>query len=450
MHNFIDNCSNQNNDWLVGDANHLGNSDLAPSIFDDKSHKSAPPQLTNISVEDYLNQTILPLAQTSLREFVKSPDAIEKMNLAFGNGFDRSKGKQVIDSFLTGESLPIEIISIDQMLAKGAFDGEKIYLSQELTANPQEAVNVLLEEIGHYIDSQVNNVDSAGDEGAIFAKLVQNESFAPGELAALQAENDKGILDLNGQAIEVEQSSLDPGVFIVDSKGKISIDFLADSSGTESEMAIFSLKGMENLEAGSTDFIQEAARRALSNSKLGRIVIKDAIEGAKFNGDFGEGNKNYGNYGGIKTFNFTPGDRVAIMLVPHGTVREVFKNPKVSGNKRPFFSLSEANPDRATQLGQLVPGTFAWEDRRVNARSKSDYNDILFQIKGATGHQRDLGQLIVASGGKDWQGLPFAKQILNYVYQDKKPPIIDAGLAEDSGLDDRLFRDKYAKIIYLA
>ncbi len=32
---------------------------------------------------------------------------------------------------------------------------------------------VLKEEIGHYVDAQINQVDSAGDEGAIFAELVE-------------------------------------------------------------------------------------------------------------------------------------------------------------------------------------------------------------------------------------------------------------------------------------
>jgi Domain of unknown function (DUF4114)/SdrD B-like domain/von Willebrand factor type A domain/Bacterial Ig-like domain/Putative Ig domain len=366
------------------------------------------------------------------------------MNLAFGNGFDRvpNRNQQLLDDLVKWKPVPFEILPSGQIRAKGAFGGDKIYLSEELlnpnSANPQAAVNVLLEEMGHYLDSQLNELDAPGDEGAIFAKLVQNQPFAAGELARLQAEDDHGILTVNGQEIEVEQASLDldPGIFQVDSNGKISIDFLADAGAFQSQMAIFSLKGMEDLDLGSASFIQEAARRALSNSNLGRIVIKDAIEGAKFDGELGEVNQNNGQYAGIKTFDFTPGDRLVIMLVPNGTVEEVFKNPEVDGSKRPLFSIASANPNQSMQLGQLVLGTFGWEDIRLNDSSDADYNDLVFQLKGATGSQTDLGQSIAANNGKDWQSLPFAEKILNHVYQDKKPPILIANLAEDTGLSD--------------
>jgi RHS repeat-associated protein len=426
--------------------------DPSENIFDLNYQKYPDRQLPNTQFEDYLNQTILPLAQTALREFGQSPDFASKMNLAFGNGFDRvpNRNQQLLDDLVKWKPVPFEILPGGQIRAKGAFGGDKIYLSEELlnpkTANPQAAVNVLLEEMGHYLDSQLNDLDAPGDEGAIFAKLVQNQPFAAGELAALQAENDsamltlreRGILTINGQEIEVEQASLDldPGIFQVDSNGKISVDFLADAGAFQSQMAIFSLKGMEDLDLGSASFIQEAARRALSNSNLGRIVIKDAIEGAKFDGELGEANKNSGKYAGIKTFDFTPGDRLVIMLVPNGTVEEVFKNPEVDGNKRPLFSIASANPNQSMQLGQLVPGTFGWEDLRLNS-SDADYNDLVFQLKGVTGSQTDLGQSIVSNNGKDWQSSPFAQKILNHVYQDKKPPILIANLAEDTGLSDR-------------
>ncbi len=455
MENFIGNGSDHSNAQSFDTSINLGSIYQNPSenIFDLNypKYKYSDRQLPNPKFEDYLNQTILPLAQTALREFGQSSDFASKMNLAFGDGFDSrserlcqrqlNQNSILLDSLTKHKPVPFEILPSGQIRAKGAFGGDKIYLSEELldpeTANSQEAVNVLLEEMGHYLDSQINVVDAPGDEGAIFAKLVQNQPFAAGELAALQAENDLGVLNINGKEIEVEQASLDSGIFEVDSNGKISLDFLADAGAFQSEMAIFSLKGMEGLELGSASFIQEAARRALSNSNLGRIVIKDAMEGAKFDGELGEANKNNGQYAGVKTFDFTPGDRLVIMLVPKGTVEEVFKNPALDGNQRPLFSIAAANPNQSIQLGQLVPGTFGWEDLRLNAFSDADYNDLVFQLKGATGHQIDLGQSIASNNGKDWQSSSFAEKILNHVYQDKKPPILMASLAEDTGLDDR-------------
>lgn len=452
MDNLIGNGSDCNNTQSFDTSIKLGSIYQNPSenIFDLNYQKYPDRQLPNTKFEDYLNQTILPLAQKALREFGQSPDFASKMNLAFGDGFESrserlcqrqsSQSITLLESLTKFKPVPFEILPSGQIQAKGAFGGDKIYISEALldpeTTNPQVAVSVLLEEMGHYLDSQINAVDSPGDEGAIFAKLVQNQPFAVGELAALKAEDDRGVLNINGKEIEVEQASLDPGIFEVDGNGKISVDFLADAGAFQSEMAIFSLKGMEGLELGSASFIQEAARRALSNSNLGRIVIKDAIEGAKFDGELGEANKNSGNYAGVKTFDFTPGDRLVIMLVPKGTVEEVFKNPALDGNQRPLFSIASANPNQSIQLGQLVPGTFGWEDLLLNASSDADYNDLVFQLKGVTGHQTDLGQSIAMNNGKDWQSSPFAEKILNHVYQDRKPPILMVSLAEDTGLDD--------------
>lgn len=359
------------------------------------------------------------------------------MSLVFGNGFSFQPGKSrdLIDRLSQGNVIPIEILPSSQLHAQGAFGGGKIYLAEDSLypngTNPDRSVNVLLEEIGHYIDSQINQQDSVGDEGAIFAKLVRGQTFEPGELLSLQAEDDRGILNINGQSLVVEQASLEKGIFEVDGTGKLSIDFLADAGGYRSEMAIFSLTGMENLIAGSSDFIREAARRALSNSASGYVAIADTNEGARFTGELGESNQNEGKYSGVKTFNFTAGDRVAMMLVPDGTIQEVFNNSSVDGSKRPLFSIADANPNKAAQLGQLLPGTFGWEDLRIDRGSDADYNDIVFQVKGVIGTQADFGTLVAP--GKDWRNLPLAKEIFAAVAQDKTPPDLSASLFKDTG-----------------
>ncbi|MFM6673024.1 MAG: calcium-binding protein, partial [Dolichospermum sp.] len=71
-----------------------------------------------------------------------------------------------------------------------------------------EAISaVLLEEIGHYVDAQINLSDSAGDEGAIFAALVQGNSLDTTTLQALKAEDDHATITVNGQNIQVEQQN---------------------------------------------------------------------------------------------------------------------------------------------------------------------------------------------------------------------------------------------------
>ncbi len=49
-------------------------------------------------------------------------------------------------------------------------------------------------------------MDSAGDEGAIFAELVQGNSLDVATLEALRAENDQTTIIVNGEIIQVEQA----------------------------------------------------------------------------------------------------------------------------------------------------------------------------------------------------------------------------------------------------
>jgi hypothetical protein len=72
---------------------------------------------------------------------------------------------------------------------------------------------VLLEEIGHSVDARLNVTDSPGDEGAIFAAVVQGKTFDGAYLASLKAEDDSETIHLNAKEIQVEQAHLpDPGL----------------------------------------------------------------------------------------------------------------------------------------------------------------------------------------------------------------------------------------------
>ncbi|MEB3338602.1 MAG: DUF4114 domain-containing protein [Leptolyngbyaceae bacterium] len=218
------------------------------------------------------------------------------------------------------------------------------------------------------------------------------------------------------------QLTFDTGIFTVGSTGKVGVDFLFDGGGYKGELAIFSLSGMENFQPGSTEFIQEAARRALSGSSQGHVVISDPKENAWFNGTLGEVSRNTAGekYLGVKEFIMRPGDNFGIMLVPNGTVNEVFRNPAITGNKTPLFSLGTANPTDNLYMGQIadVTGqgrTFAFEDMRVDQGSDRDYNDMIFKLTGATGTAALM--TTVVSPGKDWRASTAAQPLLNYAKQ---------------------------------
>ncbi|MFM6724643.1 MAG: SBBP repeat-containing protein, partial [Dolichospermum sp.] len=146
--------------------------------------------------------------------FAQSDGFWANWQTAFGTSYDVIKTTELRQQWQSRNfsQLPsIEVLSGEILrTANGAYSSSKnkIYLSASFlnTASSAAIVNVILEEIGHYVDAQVNQVDSAGDEGEIFANLVSGKSLTPTELAQLKAENDHAVINLGGQAVEIEMA----------------------------------------------------------------------------------------------------------------------------------------------------------------------------------------------------------------------------------------------------
>ncbi|MBD2564933.1 MULTISPECIES: calcium-binding protein [Nostoc] len=151
-----------------------------------------------------------------LSSFRNDAGYTEKLQTAFGNDFDSEVANQLFDGFAQGNFSGIPTIEIvnrnDINGANGAFAiaTGKIYLAADFisqnTQNLDAIVAVLLEETGHYIDAKINVADAAGDEGDIFARLVQGKSLREHELAVLQAEDDTTTVTLEDEEIEIEMS----------------------------------------------------------------------------------------------------------------------------------------------------------------------------------------------------------------------------------------------------
>jgi cell wall-associated NlpC family hydrolase len=148
-----------------------------------------------------------------LKALATDPNLSAKMNLAFGNNWNAEVANNLVQDFAKGQfsALPaIEILpsaAINE--AKGAFAAvtNTIYLSREFVtqnaSNSQEIVSVLLEEIGHYIDSRINTSDALGDEGERFSALVRGASL---NLATFW-EDDSATISLGNREVEIEQAS---------------------------------------------------------------------------------------------------------------------------------------------------------------------------------------------------------------------------------------------------
>jgi hypothetical protein len=223
-------------------------------------------------------------------------------------------------------------------------------------------------------------------------------------------------------------NNLTTGIFQANSSGKVSVDYLYDGGGYQGELAIFSLQGMENLEVGSSAFLQEATRRALSNSQLGYIAIKDKDDRARFsdlNKELGwEGQYNSGIYSGKRTFQMQANSKFAMMLVSNGTVASLAANPN---SQNALFSFKTAVTNGKT-IGQIADvtgkgNTFAWEDVNLSNIQgvDRDYNDLVIQVQGATANAPAIKDSIYAN--RDWLKTKVGQELIEYANR----PVFNSG-----------------------
>lgn len=217
-----------------------------------------------------------------------------------------------------------------------------------------------------------------------------------------------------------DRTIFNEGVFEVNETGKVSFDYLYDGGWYQGELAVFSLEGMDAYQPGSNAFIAEATRRALTNSNLGHILANDRNEGARFTQKMSwENNFNIdpNKYQGVKTFTMNPGTQFAFMLVQNTTVSDISNPTKIwQSGKMPLFSIPEANPG-GKPIGQMVNvdgnGTYAFEDVRTDiANSDRDYNDFVFQIKGAKGAVSSID--LYSNSDRDWRKTSIGGELLKY------------------------------------
>jgi hypothetical protein len=158
---------------------------------------------------------IIPAVDDILFNFAQSDGFWANLATAFGTSYDVVKATELRNQWQSrnfSQLPPIEVLSGEVLgTAKGAYavSTNKIYLSESFlnVAASESLVNVILEEIGHYVDAQVNRVDTPGDEGELFSHLVRGVNLTEAELAYIQSEDDRSVIDLGGQFIGVEQTA---------------------------------------------------------------------------------------------------------------------------------------------------------------------------------------------------------------------------------------------------
>ncbi|MBS9386803.1 MAG: hypothetical protein HEQ24_22335 [Dolichospermum sp. BR01] len=284
------------------------------------------------NLDSILNQALQNTSEY-LRQFRFDAGYTQKLETAFGNDFNRSVANQIFDKLAQGDfsGIPsIEIVNRNDINgANGAFAiaTGKIYLSQEfITANANNLnaiVAVLLEEYGHYVDSRINTKDAAGDEGNIFARLVEGKSISQQELAVLQAEDDTATVMLNGQTVEIEQNSSQ-------------VTFYENTMYGGNSLSL--APGNYN----QTDF------GSLGNDKLSSLKIPEGLSVRLYADHYYQGKyKDYtsGNIDDVKDFN----DLTSSIQIIQGPSIETFRDTNYGGSS---FRFAPGNYNQ-TDFGSL-------------------------------------------------------------------------------------------------
>lgn len=240
----------------------------------------------------------------------------DTMRTVYGEGYDAAKAEQYRQQALSGDFSwlpPVRQVSADVLGgANGAYDAESGTVLLNESLDPALAASTYVEEAGHHLDTQLNTQDTAGDEGEMFRRLLSGEKLSPTQMAAIRAENDKGIVYIDGKAKEVEFWN----------------PFKAIGNAVSG-----AVKAVGNAVSGAVNavgnVVKEGARRVgdvvhglvsgASNAVVG--VLRNVGEGLGtflggvgklFQGKFGEGFKQMGS-GLLKTFVQTPID--ALLMV---------------------------------------------------------------------------------------------------------------------------------------
>ena len=241
-------------------------------------------------------------------------------------------------------------------------------------------------------------------------------------------------------ASEDDSNLFKTGFYTVGENGKVGFDYLFDGGSYQGSLGIFSLTGLEEYEVGSETFIEETARRSLSNSELGYVVISEQTEAAKYTS--ANPDTITGEYEGFKTFEMNPGEQFGLLLIPNGTFEEVLDNPGIRGDKQPIFSMDAANPQTGSYLGRVKDfeesgSIWAMEDTLSDDNANKEFNDFVFYVQGADGNAPSLLSLL--NPDSQWLGEDTAKQILEW----QPSPTDSSGEAIEDGdlveADDKIY-----------
>lgn len=161
-------------------------------------------------------QAAFDAVQEILTTFGNKPpeEILPVMVTSFGESFDIGALLGLAAELQSGQltSIPtVESVSAESLQgAIAAYEPslDTIYLSEDYLTETsiENLTSTLLQHFGYGIDHLVNVADAPGDEGAIFADLVQGITLGVRELATLKSLDNSRSLTINEQVLDVEIS----------------------------------------------------------------------------------------------------------------------------------------------------------------------------------------------------------------------------------------------------
>jgi Ca2+-binding RTX toxin-like protein len=154
---------------------------------------------------------VLPDVLLKLKSFAESDRFDSDTKFVFGNETNIEALSNLRQLWINGDfsGLPtIEIVdasTIDGNNAAYASATNKIYFSDSFLnrslSSPQTLIQVMTEEIGHYVDTVINTKDTLGDEGELFSRVVWELDLSPEIVNGIRGENDR-IYGFNNTSLE--------------------------------------------------------------------------------------------------------------------------------------------------------------------------------------------------------------------------------------------------------
>ena len=139
----------------------------------------------------------------------EDPEAFHQLlRTAFGAGYDARAGESIRQRALRGDTSwmpPVQLVDAETLGgANGAYDARTgtVLLNRDL--DPATLAETYVEEAGHHLDALLNRADARGDEGELFRRLLGGEGLSQDQIETVRAENDHGLITVDGVEVEVE------------------------------------------------------------------------------------------------------------------------------------------------------------------------------------------------------------------------------------------------------